>query len=130
MALGSYENQIQGDTGLGGASVTTDPLAENRSGPSALVAGNLRYRYGKISRYVEAGARGFLHSFRGLDIRPVSGGDGDLRAGWNVGRASIFAGGSLAYRPTLMVSASQSGPTVITDDAIAPVDPTNGVVEI
>ena len=130
MALGSYEDQLQGDTGLGGASVTSDPLAENRSGPSALFAGNIRYRYGRLTRYVEAGARGFLHSFRGLDIRPVGGGDGDLRAGWNLGKATIFTGASAAYRPTLMLNASTSGPVDITPDVVAPEDPTNGVVEI
>ena len=128
--LGSYEDQLQGDTGLGGVAVTTDPLAENRSGRSALFAGSMVYRYGRLTRYVEASARGFLHSFRGLDIRPVGGGDGDLRAGWNLGRATIFAGASAAYRPTLMLNASASGPVEITPDAVAPDDPTNGVVEI
>jgi hypothetical protein len=128
-ALASYD-QLQDESGLGGVSVTSDPLAENRSGSSALFAGNILYRYGRVERYVEAGARGFVHSVHGLDIRPVGGGDGSLRAGWTLGRASIFAGASAAYRPTLMLTASPSGPADVGPDPIAPADPTNGVMEM
>jgi hypothetical protein len=130
LVLGSYEQQLLGDPGLAGASVAADPLTAAPAGPSAVISGNVRYRFGRTARYIEAETGGFLHSFRDLHVRPVSGGNVDVRGGWNKGRASIVASAAALYRPTLMLNATPSAPIDPAGDAVAPVDPTNGVASI
>jgi hypothetical protein len=131
MGLGSYEDNLSG--GGGGTSGSTGGgFADPRgSGTAGLFSANLRYRYGKASQFVEAGSNGYVHSFRGLDVRPMYGGSLDIRGGSDLGRmVSFSAGASAQYQPTFMLTADPIVPIGIPGDAIAPSDPTNGVAEL
>jgi hypothetical protein len=132
MGLGSYEENLSGGGGgvsgpaIGGG--FSDPRVRGTAG---LFSANLHYGYGRAGRFIEAGSNGYVHSFRGLDVRPMYGGSLDVRAGSSLGRiVSISAGASAQYQPTFMLTSDPVVPIGPPGDAIAPSDPTNGVAEL
>jgi hypothetical protein len=124
--LGGYEDNVSPEGGI-----VTDPLAPRQSGTSALFSTSGRYNYGTAVRYVRVDGRGYMNSFRNLDLRPMFGGDVSVNGTTNLGsKAGVTTTASLRYQPTFTLGAiNASSPQVLSGGA-APTDPTTGVSEI
>ncbi|MGH9348920.1 MAG: hypothetical protein ACRD26_16810 [Vicinamibacterales bacterium] len=125
--LGGYEDNLT----PGGEGVTTDPLAPRQSGSTGLFAGDVQYSYGTQTRFIGVNGRGYMNSFRNLDLRPMYGGEVNVNGATQLGdKAGITASAGGRYQPTFTLGAVGLGSPEVQSGAVAPTDPTIGVSEM
>jgi hypothetical protein len=117
--LGSY------DTSLGAQGEVT---AFSQSGTTGTVATDVSYQLLRGLDSITGSASGFLNTYQGVDVEPMVGGTGDLRAVKGLGEHTRLNGGvSLSYRPTFTFN----GAAVAPGESLGPgTDPATGILEM
>lgn len=126
--LGGWDDNLS--AAAGGDGVSADPLAPAASGSTGVATADLRYRYGITTRFVEATARGYMNTFRRLQVRPMYGGEVAFRGSTSVGaRAQLTGAVSGQYQPTFQLGEVAASDFEVQSGAVSPADPTAGVSE-
>lgn len=124
--LGGYEDNLSPD-----GNVVTDPLAPRQSGTTGLFSGNAQYAYGTPTRFVSVNGRGYMNSFRNLELRPMFGGEVSVTGSTQLGdKAGVTANVGGRYQPTFTLGAVGLGAPQVQSGAVAPTDPTSGISEM
>jgi len=97
---GGYDDVITpGDSGV-------TPGMVPQGGFAGLADGNLRYWFGRAGKSISAEGRGFWNGYTDIDVDPMVGASGLVRAETPLGRRNNFnAALDVAYEPTLILGA-------------------------
>ena len=85
---------------------TVGPAPTTQSGATGQAEGQLRYWFGRTGRFFSAEGRGSWLGYTGIDVDPMIGGSGQVRAETGLGRRSdMHASLNVSYDPTLVLGA-------------------------